>query len=116
MFFSSLRYISSAEFAVEPIVYGASTYRHSAKSFRYDLMCLLMTCIVWKVLIASMLSGVDDEAGDFTGLAMNAYWSQEQILRADFREMATGISDVCVFKLQKPCHLPFTILTKEKKL
>lgn len=40
--------------------------------------------------------GVDDEAGDLTGLAMNAYWSQDEILRADFKEMATGISDVCI--------------------
>lgn len=43
-----------------------------------------------------MVPGVDDEAGDFTGLAMNAYWTQNEILRADFRELATGISDVCI--------------------
>lgn len=48
-----------------------------------------------------MFLGVDDEAGDFTGLAMNAYWSQDEILRADFKEMATGISDVCI-RISKP--------------
>lgn len=43
-----------------------------------------------------MLAGVDDEAGDFTGLAINTYWTQEEILRADFGELATGMSDVCI--------------------
>lgn len=40
--------------------------------------------------------GDEDEAGDFTGIAMNSYWTQEEILRGDFRELATGISDVCI--------------------
>lgn len=30
---------------------------------------------------------------------MNAFWTQQEILRADFAELATGISDVGAFEL-----------------
>lgn len=49
-----------------------------------------------KLFCICMLAGVDDEAGDFTGLCINTYWTQEQILHGDFKELATGISDVCI--------------------
>lgn len=62
-------------------------------SVPYYNFCALCNCMCMCVCV---VSGVDDEAGDFTGLAMNAYWTQNEILRADFRELATGISDVCI--------------------
>lgn len=40
--------------------------------------------------------GMADDAGVFTGLARSTYWTQDELLRGNFTELATGITDVIV--------------------
>lgn len=38
--------------------------------------------------------GINDVDGVFSGLAMSTYWTQDELVRANFSELATGITDV----------------------